>query len=637
MSTPQASRTVAADREWARAMADGAPPFHRLGHPAFRPARAVHGSDEAATWRSRVSSRYAGADVALLGVLGLGVDDIERAFGEALLDTELEAPGWVEVLTRLIARLPLDQEIHAATSDSIDVGSECFTDAARELLGWDDLAARYPFLGDRALNAFSRHLATRVVMTCSAVLELENLGRPDLRWDFSRTAWRQRLIGFPALNYVMGSATRQWRQNSRELIVRLAADLADIRRALLGGRDPGVVADIAFDLGDRHNDGRSVAAVTFASGDSVVYKPKDLRCGATFRELIELVNSFHQPPMPTSRALTRPSHSWEEYVQQRSASSSAEVSALFHRYGAMLRILQLVEGRDFWVDNLRIQGDLPIFIDLECTFQPRISGRGFQVRPSELDPALYEESVLPTGAVTQPMEVPGFGRQDFGGLAGGGLRALPLGLWSGYRDRDNGNIMLRDGRLFWYPEVAWPVLGGTPVGAASFLGELEEGYRAGHAALVRTAPALLAADGPLGKLADLRVRALLRSTWEYLLLLRTSLDPPSLLSGNARELALAEVPASAPEWGTATTLPERMRVAWSEVESLRDLDVPEFLSSPGDSRVRDISGEPLADLFSGTAAGRIQRRLKELDDFDLDAHAHIMRVGVASIAALKET
>ncbi|GAA1433433.1 hypothetical protein GCM10009601_55930 [Streptomyces thermospinosisporus] len=632
VSIPSVASLVDVDQEWARSIAIGAPPFHRRRHPAFRSTRTTDGAAAAQAWRAIVSGHRPGLDDEVLKTIGFDDAAVEEAFGDAVLEPGHSAPGWVECLVNTIRHLPQEEYGHSPTTDSIDVATACFSDAARSLLDWGVLEARHRFLDARTLTSFSRHLATRVVMTCGAVLELENLGRTDFRWDFTRDAWHQRLTGFPGLNYVVGTGVRQWRQNAFELVGRLGADLPTIRSFLLRDRDPGPVVRIDFDLGDRHNDGRSVATLTFASGDTVVYKPKDLRCADTFLRLVDTINAAAgELLLPSFRVLPRNGYSWEQFIPQQAVSGPESARSLFRRYGAVLRVLQLVEGQDFWIDNLRIWGELPFFVDLECAFQPRIDGLGFQVRLPELDPRLYDESVLPTGAVTQPMDVQNYGRQDFGGLAGNGIRALPLGLWKGYRDRNNGNILLRHGQLFWYPEVAWPVIDGVPVPSEDYLDTIEAGYRRAQEVLERCASRLRSSDGPLSDLPRLWVRALLRSTWEYLILLRSSLTPQSLLSGVARETALAHVFGTAPAWGDEERVSDRMRVAWSEVQALRALDIPQFLSNPATTLVADARGDTLADLFSGTAELRLEARLTDLEQFDTDAHARILRMGVVSI------
>ena len=81
----------------------------------------------------------------------------------------------------------------------------------------------------------------------------------------------------PVLLRLIATVTRQWLDTSRELILRLDADLPAIRRDLLPiTAAASTVVKIEGDLSDPHNFGRSVQIVTFADGARLVYKPKDL-------------------------------------------------------------------------------------------------------------------------------------------------------------------------------------------------------------------------------------------------------------------------------------------------------------------------------------------------------------------------
>jgi hypothetical protein len=625
------------NQEWAAAIASGAPPFHRFEHPAFYTRKTTDGAKAARLWADTLCRHEPAFHAKVPTFLGLGDQVLEEAFGDAALAAYEPLPAWASWLVKAIQQMPTQPIPHAATEDSINVAARSCLGAARTLLKWDQLASKYKFLDDRALDCFAWQLATRIVMACGAILELESLGRSEFHWDFSQAAWLQRLCGFTGLNYVVGTATRQWRQNALELLRRLSLDLPEIRERLFAGAKLGPLTHIEFDLGDRHNDGRSVALLTFHSGARVVYKPKDARCAETFFSIVDTLNTVAgESNLPRYRVLSHVGYSWDEYVQEHAATTLTETHRVFKRFGMVLRLLQLLEGRDFWIDNLRMQRDMPVFVDFECILQPRIDGVGFEVSLAELDPSLYQESVLPTGAVTHPIDVPGFGRQDFGALSSAGTRVLPLGMWTGYRDRDNGNVSLRDGRLYWSPDVAWPQPDGRLADARDFLADIEAGYRRSQELLARSASMLLSSDGPLEGLDNLAVRVLMRSTWEYLVLLRASLEPSSLLSGVARELMLANVLGSAPDWGDRGNIVHRMAVARSEMDSLRELDIPEFFSTPSSTMIRDVSGRSLADIFSGTAEQRFRTRLATIESFDTNAHAQILRVGVASIGALRD-
>ncbi len=611
--------------EWAATICRGAPPFERLRHDAFE---ARHGGDpeEARRWIATSCGDLGGDEAQVLAALGLDREAVERAFAPAALVAGERLPIWAESLVHLVQALPQEPPPSRPGQDSVAVATGAVLGPAAELA-----AASRAELDAEALGGLAAQLATRMLITCGTVLELENLTRAEPLWDFSRNAWLERLHGFPGLSFVLGTAIRQWRQNALELLLRLRRDLPLIEARLLGGAKAGPLVAIDPDLGDRHNDGRSVAVLSFASGFRVVYKPKDQRSAVAFTNLVELLNGASPSlSLPAPRILDRGAYSWEDYVEQRQATTAAEASRFFHRFGMTLRLLQLVEGRDFWIDNLRVAGDTPVFIDLECVMQPRIEGSGFQIDLPNLDPHIHEESVMPTGAVTQAINVAGVGRQDFGALAPPGPRALPLGMWSGYHDRDNGNIWLRSGRLFWEPDATWPQLEGRPAEPVDHLEELEAGFREMQGLLCRSADAISSPQGPLRDIGEAPVRVIMRSTWEYLVLLRASLEPSALLDGNARDLVLANVPASTHKWGDATAVERRATIARAELDALRNLDIPVFHSLPGERALLG-PGMRMPEFFAGTALERLRERVESTASFELDVHLEILSLAVRSI------
>ena len=620
------------EMEWAAAIAAGSPPFERLRHPAFRSGPADSGAKEAAArWLETASGGLRALEAGLPGALGLDEADLVRAFAPARIEPGECLPHWAQCLIEVMRALPERRDRGPAGEDPTTALARTLLDATVRLLDWERLTARYPILDRRLLSPLTRQLATRMLLACGATLELETATQAVPLWDFSRRAWMDRLCGFKGLNYLLGTAIRQWKQNALETLARAAQDIGILDGRMLAGAAGQSLIGIECDLGDRHNDGRSVAILRFSGNGRVVYKPKDIRCAALFMDLLAYLNTASGSPLfPTRRILCRGAYAWEEFVEQRTAATEAEASSYFRRYGAFLRVLQIVEGRDFWLDNLRISGDLPVFIDLECILHPRLRNARRAGPIMGLDSEFYEESVLPTAAVTHPVEIPGNGQQNFGGLSSPGPRLLPLGAWNGWRDRRNGNIWLKQGRIYWEPHLEWPEVGGAPADPVNYLDQLEDGYRAAQDLLRRCASALLSPAGPLKGIPEVPVRALMRSTWEYLVLLRTSLEPTALLDGNARELALAHVFSDLPEWGTEDRA-VRLAIARRECAAIRVLDIPEFSSLPSSTFLSDTSGCAVARVFACCALGRLERRLAEVASFDIVRHVGVLRDAVRAI------
>lgn len=619
------SPSVTAHLDLAHAISVGTPPFLRLG--TERSGRVTtQGADAAQRWLHAATSNGRTSAKLALGVRGLSTDDLEMAFSADSLPHH-GSPLWIDDLLTFIDELSATRLIADEGLESAFVGANAFLPAAMRLLNWDALTQQFAFLDGGLINTLTNQLSLRLIVGCAAVLELEASYSAASWWDFGRDAWIERLCHFPALTYVLGTAVRQWRQATTEMILRLASDLTLLREQAFLHTGLSKLVDLEADLGDRHNDGRSVAVLRFDDGSRIVYKPKDGGAAAIFHTLID---DFLPSTSRGYRAVERNGYHWESYVAQSSVADPADVRQFFAHYGGLVRLVQLLEGRDFWIDNLRVDGTTPRFVDSECILQPRVSDAGFVVTlPNfEMDRDTYEESVLASAAVTQPIVIDGVGKHDFGGLSGPGVRALPLGMWSGYGDRQNGNIWVRDGRMFWRPDIAWPVVDGMPAQPKEYLPELENGYRACQSQLLVRGERLLASTAPLANAGETQVRVLLRNTWEYLVLLRASTEPCALLDANSREIVLAHVIGSAPRWGMPQDDERRAQIAWNEVDAIRSLDVPLFLSHPGGSNVHTGNGLIAEDVFSNSAIERLVKRIALLPEFDTDVQVEVLKLAV---------
>ncbi len=192
--------------------------------------------------------------------------------------------------------------------------------------------------------------------------------------DVSQSGWLDRLETLPGLAYVMGMTCLQWRRVVHELFDRLRADLPRLRRTLWGWAAPGPVTGYSGDSGDLHNHGRVVTLLTFASGERVVYKPKDLRSVAGLMDVCTALNNHGLPlDLHTRQVVLRDGYGWEEYVVAEPGTDENSVRRFYRGWGCSPGLAQFLECRDLWADNLVAIGEIPAFIDLENVLQGRIS------------------------------------------------------------------------------------------------------------------------------------------------------------------------------------------------------------------------------------------------------------------------
>jgi type 2 lantibiotic biosynthesis protein LanM len=538
-------------------------------------------------------------------------------------------PGWVRELAVLL------EEAERAGDESLQAWNGSPAEAALSpLLAAADAAleAELAHRGAAVLPSARRDLVAllsrRLVSACLHVLALERqaldtaarmLGKPPLALDPSPTEWLSRFERHPVLAWLLGRILQGWRTHVRELTSRLEADGPLLTASLWGGRAPGALAGVLGDAGDMHDGGRSVAVLRFEDGRRAVYKPKDLRITRAVLDLCAFLNASGLPlPLHVRAVLPREGYTWEEFAPVEPCRTPAEVERFYLRMGMLVRLMQLLEATDLWLDNLVAAGEHPVLIDLEMVLQPRRPAPSGPPAEREAE-AWLSESVAPLGLLSAPTPIaPGLAAEDLGALAPARAFLTPYRSAPRLEALAGGILPSRDGfRLRSHQDHA-PTLGGEPVRAVDHLEPLLEGYRAMHAALHRNREGLLEAGGPLARMARLPVRYIHRTTWTCYRLLLMGLAPPLLTEQNRREEALASPLRTT---GDGPEAEAERRVARAELEALRELNIPYFVCRADSDELLDPKGRVIgAGFFRGSALERARQRLRELDTFDLARH-----------------
>ena len=174
----------------------------------------------------------------------------------------------------------------------------------------------------------------------------------------------------PVLLRLIAALARQWIDTSRELIVRLGADLDAIRRELLPSSAQGRVAEIAGEFSDPHNHGHSVQIISFEDGSRIVYKPKDLRLDVAWFSLVERLNHMKPPlQLKAVRTMARDGYGWAEFIEHGGTDADG-CKLYFRRAGAWLALFHIFAANDMHQENMIAAADFPVPIDLETLLQP---------------------------------------------------------------------------------------------------------------------------------------------------------------------------------------------------------------------------------------------------------------------------
>ena len=169
-----------------------------------------------------------------------------------------------------------------------------------ERLLWSDIAVRaFERLNESARAYLRQSLLKQLSDLCAPAIyeRFDKAGRvgetpanasaPDngvSRSLYKRFVAEMKAAGFrrlfrdkPVLLRLIALATRQWIDTSREVVLRLDADLPNILSDILRCNRAIRIAKIEGNLSDPHDGGHSVQILSFEDGPRVVYKPKDLR------------------------------------------------------------------------------------------------------------------------------------------------------------------------------------------------------------------------------------------------------------------------------------------------------------------------------------------------------------------------
>lgn len=441
-----------------------------------------------------------------------------------------------------------------------------------------------------------------------------------------RLAWLALMEFYPVMGYLLAVTYDHWRAATRELLDRLRSDLEPLATTFFGGQPLTCWEDYDPGVGDPHDHGRSVAILTFDGGRRLLYKPKPLQVAAAFADLLRVLNAAGLPlDLRAPQLLPRASYLWEEFVQSAPCATEEAVERFYRRLGMHLRLLQLLQGRDFICDNLRACGEWPILIDLEnllCpTFRPTHPLPPLEARLQER----LAESVLAVGILpVYLMEDAGQRGANVGVLGRTQQYTSPFKVATYERDPQESARLVRQ-YVPWQVSRCFAMLEGEMVDPLHHVAALLTGYGDMDACLRRHRTHLSAPDGPIARLGQTPVRYRLRHTHLYDRLLQHSYAPNHLKDGLWREIYLEQL------WKRHLRRGQPAALVEAEIEALRRRDIPLLSYHPTQTALLLEGGEELPDIFAEPVLTRVLARLQALDDHRQDEEMPIICSALATL------
>ena len=442
---------------------------------------------------------------------------------------------------------------------------------------------------------------------------------------------RSLLHEFSLLARLLATLADLWVESTIEFLTRLKADRETLRSTFGREDELGQVVALEPGLSDRHHGGRSVIAVTLASGLKVMYKPRDLALEEAFSHFLGWLGR-HSPMLPgrIPRVLNCHTHGWMEFVDSQACRTPEEARRYFQRIGELLSLVYVFGGTDCHFENLIAAGEFPVLVDAEMVVQPTPALIHLPESDSDIDQSafmhLMNESVL--GTLLLPLRLIPSDESIYDVSAVGGGPAKGSAALKPYWEEINTDGMRRSrGRRESRASCHLPSLNGLRLSASEYVEQVVAGFRRTCGWFLLRRNLLLQDENGLAVFRGIRGRFVIRPTNSYAALF-SKLDQPDLLRDGAETSLWGEFML----WSEIPSNEEALLAPFvsKELEALQLLDIPHFTVRTDSTAPELDSDSTESGLFCEPAYERICSRLRGLTEQDIENQVYLIRGSLCS-------
>lgn len=419
---------------------------------------------------------------------------------------------------------------------------------------------------------------------------------------------------YPLLSGDMVRITTQVERTLCLLLERITKDHASLG-ALVPAVD-GIGAWRGFEtgLGDRHDDGNTVARLAFEHG-SVFYKPRPMAMDTAFARCLRmLADRGIRPVQRSPLVLDKGTYGYAEHIEHVPTGDEEAAASYYCRYGGLIAIAHAIAASDLHFENVIACAGYPVIIDLETLCQPCSSrieqGNGWAAGAR----SILESGLLPTReSILESVDISGLS-------TGAEYRLVHRILGAGSDEIRLAQVKEKPG-----PAQNLPVRddGGALLPYA-YADSILRGFESTYVGLLDNKDWLLAEDGPLLRFSGLKSRAVLRSTAIYGRLLDAMSHPKYLRDPHKRSEALDRLKVGHEDW------PGLRGVGCSERRALERGDVPRFWIRGDSLDVEDGDGRGAGGLFSSSGIREMRKRVRSLSPLDLRRQRYLLHQSLES-------
>ncbi|MCG5443902.1 type 2 lantipeptide synthetase LanM family protein [Micromonospora sp. NIE79] len=403
-----------------------------------------------------------------------------------------------------------------------------------------------------------------------------------------------------------------------EMLKRLRADWPTIR-TLVEADEPAQL-QVARVVGDLHERG-AVVLLGFGGASKLLYKPRSLALECRLAEMLRWLDSRQPGLAPrVPRSVDRGAYGWQEFVEWSPADSAADVIDFYHRSGALVALAYLLRATDLHYENVLCDGRSPVLVDPECLF-----GSSFRTQADGVDEmaGVRAATVLDAGLLPDPGQRGDLPTAlDLSMLGAIGERRHPRQIRELRVDEHGQNeFVMRS--LPQEDPTHMPVLDGAVVSVLGHEATVVDGFRRTYDLFLSDRDHL---ESLLAGFAEVRVRHIVRPTWQYGKILFELGHPESAASAVKQEEIVNTLwPANAHE------RPLALRLFEQERRGLLRGCIPTFERRAGEVGLWSTGQVVHPEALPVSGLDLVRQRLRALSPADADLQTRIVRAALRLI------
>ncbi|MBD1372089.1 type 2 lantipeptide synthetase LanM [Hazenella sp. IB182357] len=430
---------------------------------------------------------------------------------------------------------------------------------------------------------------------------------------------------YPVLARLMVEVTTKQIQNHIEAMTHFVDDYKKITQEI--PKDYAELVRIQADAGDSHQDGRTVMMFRFASGSSLVYKPRSLAIDIHFNQLIEWVNrKGFQHALISAKSINCGTYGWQEFIEATSCVDQDGLNRFYYRQGGYIALFYMLGSVDFHYENVIASGEHPVLIDLETLFHQNIELKSIEKPFLKLLTQEIRESVLSSAMLPFKFSTSELIDFDLSGLGGEKGQESKKVLMPVIEDIGTDEMHLTKKPVVSQGSLNVPRMNGDLANAADHADEIQAGFQAMYQILLQSRNALFDHDGPIYAFANDKARHVIRATEVYSRFLLSSTHPDYLQNGIDRVKLFDHL------WGMAKHGEILESIIPYECTDLLKHDIPYFTFRVNSTSIFTSNGEEIPSFYAQTAMDVVSNNIKRLSDEDMEKQLKYMHMSLDSLS-----